>query len=765
MGRGVFIGPSENPFELEREMHELAAEFGKNPAMKALADAMAKGDLDRVTGEALRLGRALDTEHHKRLAAYTQLVTRLSNNRPVEVLEWSADRIRVRVPADAPFGETTLTAYVGRHTAGPLAFEVLDPRDQNNFQAGAVLLDPDERAYVERILAELRTVARRDNVPELEDFASKIEQLLKDAEEGKVTKEKLLEALRKAEEALAQGKEPNQEEIDKQLGELGKELQKNQLTKELGQALTDKDLEKARQELEELARKLDPKEKEKELAELQKQLDEQKSLSEQEKQELQKKLDELKQQLADKDKQLTPQQKQELQKQIEELQKKLADNDQKLTEQQKQELQKKIDQLKQEKPLTEQQKQELQKQLEQTAKQMQQQQKAQQQKSDQQKQKLEDEVRRLQKERDQAKTDQQRLDAERRLEKKKDELKQLQKNEDEKQQSAQREAIKRLQKDIEQAAQDLQKPKSKEESEQEQEARERQASQKLKDAARETGKVDSDKRKQATQRKIATQMDDLREAMQRAKQKGNKGPQDPFNRQGKNRDFAQRARGQKGSGDAWRPGPGPGPGAGAGPAAGRRPGRQGVGHRHRARPRRRSDGQVGQHQGPGPPGPGRLEGLLAARDDPRRRAEGLREPSVQGRLRQVQRHRRGRDAQREAAVQLQVLRQALLREDPPDRREPDRDRDSEGQSMTQAAVRDVESTVASFTADLRRLREEIGTMIVGQEEIVEGVLMCLARAAATRCSRACPASARRCSSARSPRRSTPRSRASSSRPT
>jgi MoxR-like ATPase len=46
--------------------------------------------------------------------------------------------------------------------------------------------------------------------------------------------------------------------------------------------------------------------------------------------------------------------------------------------------------------------------------------------------------------------------------------------------------------------------------------------------------------------------------------------------------------------------------------------------------------------------------------------------------------------------------------------------------MTQAtAVRDVEGTVASFTEDLRRLREEIGTMIVGQEEIVEGVMMCL----------------------------------------
>jgi MoxR-like ATPase len=44
---------------------------------------------------------------------------------------------------------------------------------------------------------------------------------------------------------------------------------------------------------------------------------------------------------------------------------------------------------------------------------------------------------------------------------------------------------------------------------------------------------------------------------------------------------------------------------------------------------------------------------------------------------------------------------------------------------TAVAAANVESTVATFTTDLRRLREEIGTMIVGQEEIVEGVLMCL----------------------------------------
>ena len=38
---------------------------------------------------------------------------------------------------------------------------------------------------------------------------------------------------------------------------------------------------------------------------------------------------------------------------------------------------------------------------------------------------------------------------------------------------------------------------------------------------------------------------------------------------------------------------------------------------------------------------------------------------------------------------------------------------------------DVLANVESFTADLRKLRQEIGTMIVGQETIVEGVLMCL----------------------------------------
>ena len=46
-------------------------------------------------------------------------------------------------------------------------------------------------------------------------------------------------------------------------------------------------------------------------------------------------------------------------------------------------------------------------------------------------------------------------------------------------------------------------------------------------------------------------------------------------------------------------------------------------------------------------------------------------------------------------------------------------------SQAAAAPRDVEANVAAFTADLRRVRDEIGKMIVGQAPIVEGVLTCL----------------------------------------
>jgi len=425
------------------------------------------------------------------------------DKRPLTVLAWTSEVIRVRIPSDTAFGDTKLIVYLNKRSIGALDFTVIDPKDEKFFKDNAVVLDPDERAYVDKILAELKDAAKREGIEDLEKFAAKIEALLKEAEEGKITKEQLLEELQKAEDAMNAGEEPNEAEVKKAMQDLGKELQKKEVTKELGQALEKNDLEKAKEEFEKLAQKLDPKELEKAKQELEKKLQD-KTLSEQEKQELQKKLDELKKQ----------------------------------------------------KPLDEKQKQDLQKQMEQASKQMEKQQKAEQQKAEQQKQKLEQEVKRLQKKKDEAKNEQEKLDAERQLQKKKEELQKLDKDQENKDQSQQRQALKRLQRDMEKAAEQLQKPQDKQESDQEKEEREKQASQKMKDAARETGRVDKDQRKQGQQKKMSSQMDDLREAMQRAKQKGKKGQQDPFGKNGKNKDFAQRARGQKGQGQVWKPGQG-----------------------------------------------------------------------------------------------------------------------------------------------------------------------------------------------------------------
>ena len=405
---------------------------------------------------------------------------------PPVVLDWSADQILIQIPLDAPLGATTLTAWIGEDPIGPIAFTVVDRKDPAYHKDGSVTLDPDDRAYLDALLAELKAVAKRDRVPELEDFAKQVEQLLKDAELGKISKEQLLDTFATAQDKLSKHGEPDPADINKQLAEMGKELAKDQVTKELGNALQKNDLDKAQQELEKLAEKLDNK------------------------------------QLSDKDK----------------------------------------DQLA--------------KQLEKVAKQMDQKEQQQDKKQQDQQQKLEEEVRRLEKKKDQAKTEQDKLEAERQLNKKKDELKKLDKDSEDKQQSAQRQALKRLSKDMSKAAENLQKPQKSDDQKQDQEQRDQQASQKLKEAARETGKVDQDQRKQATQKKMSSQMDDLREAMRRAKQKGNKSGQDPFGKQGKNQDFAQRARGQKGQGQAWKPGQGQ-PGQGQGKQQGQGQGSGGQG--------------------------------------------------------------------------------------------------------------------------------------------------------------------------------------------
>jgi hypothetical protein len=407
--------------------------------------------------------------------------------RPVIVLDWKADTIRVRIPDDAPFGETVISAYIDNQQVGPLGLTIVRTDDQNYFQAGALLLDPEDRQLAEDVLNKLRQIAKQDGIEDLDKLTKDVEQILADAEEGKITKQQALEKLDKLRQDMEKNQDPDPKELEKDLKELGEQLKQNPMTEKLGDALKNNKLDEAKKEFEKLADKLDKKE------------------------------------------------------------------------------------------LTDKQKDDLGKQLDKVAKQMEKKDQDKQDKVDKQEQKLEEEIRRLEKQKQEAKNDKERLDAERRLEQKKDELKKLQKEEDDKNKSDERQALKRLQRDMEKAAENLQKqPQQNQQDKDEQEQRDQQASQKLKDAARETGKVDQDQRKQAAQKKTSSQMDDLREAMQRAKQKGNKGPQDPFNRQGKQQDFIARARGQKGNGQSWKPGQGQQPGQGTQPGQGQdQPGGQG----------------------------------------------------------------------------------------------------------------------------------------------------------------------------------------------
>lgn len=403
--------------------------------------------------------------------------------RPVVIRRWSNDELSIVIPAEAPLGETVLTAYLGKRAIGPVRFVVVDAKDARFHKDDAVAIEEQELEYLKTLLSDIRTTAKQEQAQALEDYVAKVEKLLEQAERGELTKEQLLNEMEKAKSELDKGGEPNEDELAKELQKTGEELAKDPLTQELGKALQQNDLEKAKQEMEKLADKLEKKE-----------------LSEKDQQRLAEKLQ------------------------------KASEQFEKRQEEKKQQQQK-------------------------------------------QQQALEEQVRRLEKEKREAKNDEEREDAERRLQKKKDELEQLKRDEEERDQSAQREAVKRLHKEMDKAGEQLQKK----DQGQDQQQQQQQASRNLKDAARETGRVQEEQRKQTAQKKVASQMEDLKEAMRRAKQKGNKGPQSPFGKNQKQSDFAQRARGQKGSRTAWKPGQGqPGQGQGKGQGQGQgQPGGQG----------------------------------------------------------------------------------------------------------------------------------------------------------------------------------------------
>lgn len=166
-------------------------------------------------------------------------------------------------------------------------------------------------------------------------------------------------------------------------------------------------------------------------------------------------------------------------------------------------------------------------------------------KLDQQIAKKQEQMRKMQRKLDKEKNPQKKERLARQLDDKKRELKKLQRKKEQREQSEQRRTLKRLHRNMKQASQDMRQPDPQ---------KQRQASRKMRYAARDTGKVQADRRKVATQKKVASQLSDLKEAMRRARRRGNKGPRDMFGKNRRNQDFQRRARGQQGSRGAWRPG-------------------------------------------------------------------------------------------------------------------------------------------------------------------------------------------------------------------
>jgi hypothetical protein len=177
------------------------------------------------------------------------------------------------------------------------------------------------------------------------------------------------------------------------------------------------------------------------------------------------------------------------------------------------------------------------------------------------------EQKQAEKERDAAKDERDKERLARKAEDRRRKAEALEQKKQEQEASEQRRTLKRLHRNMKKAAEEMDK-------DQEQQENRRQASRTMEDMARDTGKVDADKRKMAHQKKTQSQLDDLREAMRRAKKGGSQGAKDRFGKNRRNQDFERRARGGRGSKSAWQRGQG-GKGQGQGQGQGQQPGGQG----------------------------------------------------------------------------------------------------------------------------------------------------------------------------------------------
>ena len=141
-----------------------------------------------------------------------------------------------------------------------------------------------------------------------------------------------------------------------------------------------------------------------------------------------------------------------------------------------------------------------------------------------------------------AKTDREKEALTRKREKKQRELERLERKK-QAQNSPRKRQLKQLHRKLDEAAKSMERntPESR-----------RQASRTMRDIQRSTGKIKRDQRRIANKKRVASQMNDLKEALRRAKRK--KGQNSRFGKNRRESDFRRRAQGKKGQKGAWKPG-------------------------------------------------------------------------------------------------------------------------------------------------------------------------------------------------------------------
>ncbi|MBI5477813.1 MAG: hypothetical protein HY906_03090 [Deltaproteobacteria bacterium] len=207
--------------------------------------------IDRAAGLSDRLGSALefgpDTKDPFEAAAVEDATRHLDRARPAAAAPFAW-------PRDLPaLGAITLVCLLLLLVRVPLPAR---PVPVPPPQAATLSLSADD-IYAERDLQRaLQREAARNDDQEAGDLALRLQRLLDDLEQGKLTHKEAFEKLAELEQLLTRSPAGDFEPVLKELRALGQTLAKEKPTEDLGKAMRGEELALAKEELERIAQKL-----------------------------------------------------------------------------------------------------------------------------------------------------------------------------------------------------------------------------------------------------------------------------------------------------------------------------------------------------------------------------------------------------------------------------------------------------------------------------------------------------------------------------